>query len=166
MGVCIYGNKNIFFFTRLGNMGDIIWHKALDLRPIICKAGVVIRDAQEENVLIVPWRWARRMWEKWAWIPLICECPWKWNEVCCSVEAMNIPVEVVMSLSAFPSDIRPGRGLWDLTCWMSMREETLSCRRVDTFKSRGEGGLVSCLTMDLNSQGNNLTVYLHCLKRG
>jgi hypothetical protein len=36
----------------------------------------------------------------------VCACKWSW-----SMEAINFPLEAVLSVTAFPSDIRPGREL-------------------------------------------------------
>jgi hypothetical protein len=88
------------------------------LVPIICKAGMVIKDAQEEHAFIILWSWAREMWGKQAWSHLIFVCVHEWNWLAYSMEAMNILVERVWSVSAFSSDIGLRRGFWDQTCWM------------------------------------------------
>jgi hypothetical protein len=42
---------------------------------------------------------------------------------------------------------------------------SLSCRRVETCKSRGESGLASSLMKDLDNQGSKLTAYTLSEKR-
>ena len=105
--------KTYFCLPNWGICVTLICYKALDLRPrglvpIICKVGVVMRDAQEEDVFIILWSWARGMWEKQTWSPFIFVCMREWNWSACSVEVMNVPAEAVWS--AFPSDIK----LWSL----------------------------------------------------
>ena len=50
----------------IGDLGGLV--------PIVCKAGVVMRDAQEEHVFIILWSWAREMSGKWAWSSFIFVC--------------------------------------------------------------------------------------------
>lgn len=90
-----------------------ICHKPLDLRlrglvPIICKAGVAVRGA----CFYYPLELNKGIWGSRHEAPLylcVSECEWNWSA--CSVEAVNVPVEVVWSTRTFPLDIRPGRRL-------------------------------------------------------
>ena len=154
--------KTYFCLPNWGIWVISICYENLDSRPqglvpVICKAGVVMRDAQEEHVFIILWSWARGMWGKWARSPFIFVCVCAWMKlICLFVEVINVPVEAVWSASAFPSDIGPGRGLWDWTCWMLMGK-SFSCM------SRGESGLASSLI--LTTRGANWH-HIHCLNRG
>lgn len=54
MGVYVYSDKNVLL-PNWGIWVTSVFHKALDLRsrglvPILCKAGVAMRDAHEEHV--------------------------------------------------------------------------------------------------------------------
>ena len=145
--------KTYFCLQNWGMWVTSICHEALDLRPqelvsIICKVGVVIRDAQEEHAFIILWRWARSMWEKWLWNRLyICVCMW--------MQTVYVSVEAVQSARVFPSDTGPARGLWE---WHA------GCRGEWLFPVKGwrpvcmsrlESGLVSNLTRILITRGAN-----------
>jgi hypothetical protein len=101
--------KTYFCLPNWGIWVISICYENLDSRPqglvpVICKAGVVMRDSQEEHVLIILWSWARGTWGKQAWSPFIFVCVREWIWTACSVEAMNIPVEAVWSASTFHLD--------------------------------------------------------------